>query len=171
VPYAYRSCCCLSSTANADGGESPGSSAVLRLNFLGSMHRLTARLLLLVLLAGTCAPLAGAMSMPVGHDHCVRKPLLGSRAEAMPACHHHAAAVADLNAVGSPISELALRSRECCSGHQCCRSLVRSQWAQVSLQTRFQQTDRTDDHVSPLPPHFRSLARAAYHSVRAPPVL
>src|ERR1700693_5857573 len=133
------------------------------------MHRLTARLLLLVLLAGPVAPMAAAASMRE-HERCVRKPM-GTRSEGMPACHHHTAVGADQNAVGGPPFERAFGSRECCSGHQCCRSLVRSRWAQVSLQARFQETDRADDHVSTPLPHFRSSELAAYHSVRAPPTL
>jgi hypothetical protein len=134
------------------------------------MYRLTARLLLLILLAGTFAPLAGAALMQSRHEHCVRNPL-GNRAEAMPGCHHHAAPVADQNAVASPTSELAFLSRECCSGHQCCRSLARSQWAHVGLHELFQETDRTDDLVPTVLPNFRSLNLAGSRSVRAPPAL
>lgn len=150
-------------------GNRPSKSVSLLLS-LENMHRLTARWLLLVLLAGTFAPLAGAVSMQSGNAHCVRKPM-GTRAEGMPACHHHAAAVADQNAVAGPPSELAFLSRECCNGHQCCRSLVRSQWAQVRLHVLFEERDRAEDRVSTLLPQLRGLELAAYHSVRAPPTL
>ena len=40
-----------------------------------AMHRLTARLLLVMLLVGTFAPVALAISAPVPHACCMRKPL------------------------------------------------------------------------------------------------
>src|SRR5882672_6743134 len=40
-----------------------------------AMHRLTARLLLVLLLVGTFAPVALAISAPVLHACCMRKPL------------------------------------------------------------------------------------------------
>ncbi|MGC2196451.1 MAG: hypothetical protein WA628_17390 [Terriglobales bacterium] len=101
----------------------------------------------------------------------MRKPL-AAPADSMPDCHHHAASVTKHRAARSgPSSELALRSNQCCAGHACCRSLVRSQWAKVSLQGLFQETDRTEDRVSALHPLVRRLDLAAYHSVRAPPTL
>jgi hypothetical protein len=131
------------------------------------MRRLIARSLLLVLLAGTLAPLAGAVAMPAAHEHCMRKPL-GTPADSMPGCHHHAEHGAVLP--GSS-HDLAFRSNQCCSGHACCRSLVRSQWAKVSLHAFFLETDRTDDRVSMLHLPVQRLDLAAYHSVRAPPTL
>lgn len=135
------------------------------------MRRLIARLLLLVLLGGTFAPLAGAVSIPAAREHCLRKPLAAT-ADTMPACHHHAAPVAERDAVLAGGSHgLAFRSNQCCSGHACCRSLVRSQWAKVGLHAIFQETARTDDRVSALHPPVQRLDLAAYHSVRAPPTL
>jgi hypothetical protein len=128
------------------------------------MNRSTAKFLLLVLLAGMCAPLAAAVSMPV--DHCVRKPL-ASRTPAMAGCHHHVTAVSPES---SNVS-LALRSKPCCEGHECCRSMVRSHSAQVGSHTLFQEVDRIEDYVSFEHARRNDLQLAAYHSVRGPPAL
>ena len=134
------------------------------------MYRLTAKLLLLTLFAGTFAPMAAALSTPAGHEHCARKPM-AVRAESTPPCHHHAAAKADPDLTSQADTGLAFRSSQCCSGHECCRSLVRTQSARAGLRTRFQQTDRTEDSVLAFHPHFPRIDLAAYHSVRGPPAL
>ena len=148
-------------------GESPVERFFL-LPPVETMRRPIARLLLLVLLAGTFAPLAAAASMPAAHEHCVRTPM-GAPADSMPGCHHHAAApaAAPRAALPGPSSEPAFRSNQCCSGHACCRSLVRSQWAKVSLQGFFAETDRTTDRVSALQPRVQRLDLMAFHSVKA----
>jgi hypothetical protein len=134
------------------------------------MYRLTARLLLLVLLAGTFAPLAAAASIQTAQEHCVRKPL-AARPDSMPGCHHAAPAASHDTVDIRPISGDVFHSNQCCSGHECCRSQVRARWAQVRMQAVFLEAGRTDDRVSPLHPQGRSLELAAYHSVRAPPTL
>ena len=60
------------------------------------MYRLTARLLLVLLLAGTFVPVAMAMSGPVPHACCVRKPM-----------HDHGSA-------GRGIREVGGRTGNCC---------------------------------------------------------
>jgi hypothetical protein len=135
------------------------------------MHRVIAKLMSLVFLAGTFAPLAGALAMPMMHAHCMRQPL-GVRAESVSSCHHHDhAAAEEQSAAGLAAPTSSIRSNQCCSEHACCRSTVRSQWAQVRLQTVLQQSDRADDQVACLQMQVRSLEAAAYHPVRAPPVL
>lgn len=136
---------------------------------LSTMRRLTARFLLLVLFAGTLAPLAAAASVPQ-HEHCVRTPL-AVQTQSTPSCHHHVAAEAHEPSPSGPISKNNLHSNPCCTGHECCRPLARALWAQVSLQSPSQQTGRTSDRILAFQPHVRTLEFATYHSVRAPPAL
>jgi hypothetical protein len=133
-----------------------------------NMKRLTARLLLLVLFAGTLAPFAAA-SAPMQHEHCARK-ALAVRVESVPSCHHHAAAEATHEPVASGAVK-SVHSNSCCTGHECCRSMVRSQWAQVGLRTVFQRYQRAADRVAFPQEQVRRLDLPAYHSVRAPPAL
>ena len=132
--------------------------------FPENMNRWTAQFLLLVLLAGMCAPLAAAVSMPA--DHCVRKPL-AAPTPGMAGCHHHATAVPPES---SNVS-LAVQSKQCCEGHECCRSMVRSHSAQVGSRTLFQEVDRIEDYISFEHARRHDLELAAYHSVRGPPAL
>src|SRR5882762_8142351 len=69
------------------------------------MHRLTARLLLILMLSGTLAPAALAVSAPSPHACCKRKPL-----------HNH----------GGHSSEF--RASDC-GNHNCCRPLTVAQRA------------------------------------------
>ena len=172
---ARQNCPMLETVADPDGGCAPrievGDSS--RGSFplqLSTMRRLTARFLLLVLFAGTLAPLAAAASVPSQHEHCVRTPL-AMQTQSTPSCHHHVAAEAHEPSPPGPISKNNLHSNPCCTGHECCRPLARALWAQVSLQSPSQQTGRTSDRVLALQPHVRTLELATYHSVRAPPAL
>lgn len=133
---------------------------------LENMQRLTARLVLLVLLAGTFAPLAGALTMPAAPDHCARKPLSGGM-ESMPGCHHHAASAAEHSSSNG--REVSIRSTQCCNGHACCRSLVRSQCAQVCLSGTSAEVAHIDDRIFPLRELAPRLDFASYSSGRAPP--
>jgi hypothetical protein len=128
------------------------------------MNRWTAKVLLLVLLAGICAPMAASMSMPA--DHCVRKPLAAPM-PAKPGCHHHEHATATQPSSTS----LTLRSKQCCEGHECCRSMVRSHSAQVGPRTIFKQIDRAERYVSAQPAQFVRLAAVSYQFDRGPPSL
>ena len=134
------------------------------LSFPENMNRWTAKFLLLVLLAGMCAPMAAAVSMPAAH--CVRRPVAAAM-PVMPGCHHHEQAT---TAQSSRIA-LTVGSRQCCEGHECCRSAVRSHSAQVGARAIFQQVDRTDDYVSLQHASLISLELASYHLVRGPPAL
>lgn len=72
-----------------------------------TMHRLTARLLLVLVLAGTCLPVAMAISAPLPHACCLRKPM-----------HNHGSRSRDLQAVGS-------------ENHNCCPPVTTAHWAEL----------------------------------------
>lgn len=156
--------CCFSGVSRHDrcGKKRLGSDAPL-FSFLENMSRWTAKFLLLVLLAGLLAPLATAVTAPA--PHCVRKPLTTStHAEGMAGCHQHAAA--------TPTQvKLGFVSRQCCTGHECCRSPVRSHWAQVNPSAVFGQIDRANDHVATLRQAPYGLELSPYLFVRGPPEL
>ena len=61
-----------------------------------TMHRLTARLLLVFLLAGVFVPVGMAISAPLPHACCMRK-----------AMHHHGSGSREIQAVGG-------RNGNCC---------------------------------------------------------
>jgi len=136
------------------------------------MIRWTAKILLLVLLAGPFAPMAGALSMApratqavIPADHCMRKP--AAAAPSMPGCHHHAVA-APAEPVHTP---LAFRSGNCCDTHECCRSMVRSHSANVAARTIFATVDRAETHLAAPRSSFLGLDFVGSHSVRGPPAL
>ena len=70
------------------------------------MHRLTARLLLILLLAGVFTPVALAVAAPMPHACCMRKPMQGSQ-------------------------QSEFQAPPGCCDHDCCRPLTVSQWADV----------------------------------------
>jgi hypothetical protein len=72
------------------------------------MHRLIARLLLILLLAGIFAPVALAITAPAPHTCCMRKPV-------------HEQGSHDSEFQGPPA----------CCNHDCCRPLTVSQWADL----------------------------------------
>ena len=71
------------------------------------MHRLTARLLLVLLLAGIFVPVAMAISAPVPHACCMRKPM-----------QEHGSGNRQLQAVGS-------------QNHNCCPPVTTAHWAEL----------------------------------------
>src|SRR6266550_5526483 len=111
------------------------------------MHRLTARLLLILMLSGTLAPAALAISAESPHACCKRKPL-----------HNHGGHTSEFRTAG-------------CGNHDCCRSLTVSQRAKprppVSgcvgqpSATLLQQTN----------PSYRIIDFSESRSARAPPTL
>ncbi len=162
VPYAYLAAASRAFRALTDWEERLGSDTPL-FSFLENMSRWTAKFLLLVLLAGLLAPLATAVTAPA--PHCVRKPLTTStHAEGMAGCHHHAAATPTQVRLG-------FVSRQCCTGHECCRSTVRSHWAQVNPSAVFGQIDRVNGHVATLRQAPYGLELSPYFFVRGPPEL
>ena len=135
------------------------------------MIRWTAKFLLLVLVAGTFAPMAAAFSMgsqpssmAMPADHCQRKPVASP---AMPGCHHHAA-VAPADPSRTP---LAVRSDNCCDGHECCRSMVRTLSANVGPRVLFTAIGRIENHVPSQHIYFLNRDFVAAHTVRGPPAL
>ena len=71
------------------------------------MYRLTARLLLVLLLAGTFVPVALAISAPVPHACCMRKPV-----------HDHGSGSREIQAVDG-------------QHHNCCPPVTTAHWAEL----------------------------------------
>lgn len=114
-----------------------GSYSLSGAGSLTTMHRWTARFLLLVMLVPAVGPLGLARVPPPAPMHCMRRPLAATPA-AEPAmhCHHGASQTApptdESQAAPSPISsEASLRSLDCCCGRHCdcCRNSKASEWA------------------------------------------
>jgi len=85
--------------------------------FAGSMHRLTARFLLLFAVVGNLVPLALASAGKPPHACCVRK-----------AAHPcHGGAVVDS-------SRLSIHDAGC-GNHECCRAVTTAQWAHPQTRT------------------------------------
>ena len=112
------------------------------------MSRLTASLLLVVLLAGVFAPAATTLSSEPPHACCARK---------TPHCHH-----------SGTNSETSLNSRSCAQ-HNCCRSVAASQWAHAGLRPTHELVFFAGLTTLPVQIHYRAADVAAFHSVRAPP--
>jgi hypothetical protein len=108
------------------------------------MHRLTARVLMVLLLAGVLAPVAMAISAPTPHACCLRKPMHDSR-------------------------DAEFQAPPGCCDHDCCRPLTVSQWADLgpgaatcnSLPAAHLQSDAL--HADALSLTYHAL------SVRGPP--
>jgi hypothetical protein len=113
------------------------------------MSRLTASLLLVVLLAGVFAPAATALSPEPPHACCLRK---------TPHCHH-----------SETTSERSLQSRSCAQ-HSCCRSVAGSQWGHAGLRTTREPVFSAALTTLPIQIPYRAADVAALHSVRAPPL-
>jgi hypothetical protein len=107
------------------------------------MHRLIARILLTLVLVGTIAPLAMAISAPAPHACCMRKPMV----------QHGDQFSAALN----------------CCNHDCCRVVVTSQWASVTAAA----ASDFSSPLSNLPPISAEQGGisgyGALHSGRSPP--
>lgn len=110
------------------------------------MHRLTARLLLVLLLVGVFAPVALAISAEQMHACCLRKPM-------------HARASHDAEFRATP---------GCCQ-HDCCRSQTVSQWAHLSPSATDQRMLVSSSLRSATRPIGLALAVSRAHSGRAPP--
>ena len=108
------------------------------------MHRLTARLLLLVMLVGTLAPISMALSQESSHACCLRK---------QP--HQHSS------------RELSFDSRHC--NHDCCRSLAQSQWAQPRPPVMPRVADKAASLATGAASSDHNFILRSPRSVRAPP--
>ena len=110
------------------------------------MYRLTARLLLVLLLVGTLAPVALAISAPPPHACCMRKAL-----------HDHGSRSVELQAVGN-------------HHNNCCPPVTTAHWAElgsgINAGTNLLSVNLPPD----LPPLFRSNDGNAIHPVRGPPI-
>lgn len=138
----------------------------------GNMQRLAAKLLVLVLLAGVCAPFAAAAPMQAAGAHCARKPLRADPVDEVPSCHHHPAA----GQPGQPStkensSAQSVRSNQCCNDHECCRSAIRSLWAQPLLNAQVRIFAQAEAMLAPLQPQVQSFELASHYPARAPPAL
>jgi len=112
-----------------------------------AMHRLTARLLLILMLSGTLAPAALAISRPSPHACCKRKPL-----------HNH----------GGRSSEF--RASDC-GNHNCCRPLTVSQRAQPRPSISGCVSQPSATLLPNAAPSYRIINLSESHSARAPPTL
>jgi hypothetical protein len=135
------------------------------------MIRWTAKFLLLVLLAGPFAPMAAAYSMAppssamaMPADHCQRKPVAPP---AIAGCHHHAAATS----AEPSRTPLGIRANNCCDGHECCRSMVRTFSANVGPRPIFSAVDRAVSQVPLQHTSFLNRDFLAAYTVRGPPAL
>jgi hypothetical protein len=116
------------------------------------MHRLIARLLLFMALAGNLLPLALAMSPPPSVC-CLRKGV------------HHCQ-----NSLGSESEQLAIRDASCCN-HDCRRAVTTAQWAhpQPKLAAFFVPTITAS--LTGTEPNCTANGSAEFQSSRAPPRL
>jgi hypothetical protein len=110
------------------------------------MYRLTARLLLVLLLAGTVVPVAMAVSAPAPHACCVRKPM-----------HDHGSDGREIQAVGG-------------QNHNCCPPVTTAHWAEL-VSGIDSNTHPVLTYLSPdLRPLLRSNDAHALQPVRGPPL-
>ncbi len=138
----------------------------------GNMQRLTAKLLVFVLLAGICAPFAAAAPVQAAGAHCARKPLQASPANELPSCHHHhAAGPVDHPAAKQNSSAQSVRSNQCCDDHECCRSMVRSLWAHPCPQGSFRIIAQAESITASVQLGFIDSERTSHYPARAPPTL
>src|SRR5581483_729311 len=112
------------------------------------MNRLTASLLLIVLLVGVLAPAGAALSSEPPHACCVRK---------TPHCHH-----------SNPDSEISVRARVC-ARHNCCRPLTASQWVPAAPRSRVAPSVPSIPAIRLPELSYSSDELARFHSGRAPP--
>jgi hypothetical protein len=109
------------------------------------MHRLTARVLLMLLLVSAFAPVALAISTPEPHACCVRKPL------------------------GDRQHQAGIQSAPDCCRHDCCRPLTVSLWAHFVPLANARVARTSVPLPSELLPVHRTTGGNRSHSVRAPP--
>ena len=115
------------------------------------MHRLTARLLLLLALVGNLAPIALAATAAPPHACCLRK--------GFHHCH---------DSLASENGQLLIRDASCCQS-DCCRAVTTSRWAhpQPKLAALFLRTNNV--RLAGARPVFPAAVCAELQSTRAPP--
>ena len=110
------------------------------------MYRLTARLLLVLLLVGTFAPAALAIAAPVQHACCMRKPM-----------HDHGSGSREIRAVGG-------------DQHSCCPTAISAHWAELGSGVH-SSTHPLLAYLSPDPHQVSDSSPAnALQPVRGPPL-
>ena len=134
------------------------------------MQRVIARLLVSVLLLSALAPLASA-AQPAPAC-CIRKPVTRDAGMSGMHCHEAAGHMHDMAAMasGAPSETHSLRSRDCCANHECCRSNVRSQWAQVGPALQARRLKLVQSHIAAPISSSAFAAPSDSHSGRAPPL-
>jgi hypothetical protein len=110
------------------------------------MHRLTARLLLVLLLVGVFAPVALAISAPVPHACCLRKPMR-SQTSHNPEFH----------------------APPTCCQHDCCRPIMVAQWAQLTPNAAVHTATLVAKLLSATQTTRIASSSDGAHSGRAPP--
>jgi hypothetical protein len=113
---------------------------------LSAMHRLTTRLLLVLLLVDILAPMALAISAPPPHACCVRKPLHGPSSRSL-----------ELQAVGG-------------QHRNCCPPVITAHWAEPGSGIGHGARPLLTYLPPELAPLFRTNAGNALHPVRGPPL-
>ena len=111
------------------------------------MHRLTARLLLILMLSGTLAPAALALSAESPHACCKRKPL-----------HNHGGHSSEFRATD-------------CGNHNCCRPITVSQRAQPRPSVSGCVSQLSATLLPNADPNYRVIDLNDSRSARAPPTL
>jgi hypothetical protein len=110
------------------------------------MHRLTARVLLVLLLVGSFAPVALAISATPAHACCMRKPLHGR-----------------------PSHDSEFHAPPGCCQHDCCRTLTVSQWANLTPPTNTERTAASKPLETELQVFYFTTSINHAYSGRAPP--
>ena len=130
-----------------------------------------ADLLVLVMLVPAFGPLALLHAAPIENMHCARRPLAPSRAsEPAMHCHEGLAQNAANGGPGASEAEASFRSLDCCSGHDCCRSVKTSEWARPASNLLSILSFLVESSV---PSQNAADVRAAFvgpDSARAPPL-
>jgi hypothetical protein len=116
-----------------------------------TMHRLTAKLLLLFALVGNLAPLALALTTANPHACCVRK--------AAHPCHDSAI---------SKANQLDLRDARCCN-HDCCRAVTTARWAQAQPSIPACFVHKVAARLGDTTPLAPTTEISRFQSTRAPP--
>jgi hypothetical protein len=109
------------------------------------MQRLTARLLLVLLLAGTFTPVALAISMSTPHPCCARKTV-----------HQHSSQGRFFRSVS-------------CEDHRCCAPVTKVEWAESVIPGPSRVQFAHTEQVVVTPVASLSYRREKSHAVRAPP--
>ena len=109
------------------------------------MYRLTARLLVVLLLVGVFAPAALAISVPAPHACCMRKPMARQTPH-----------------------DAQFNTPACCN-HNCCRPLTVSQWAQIRPSRSIRIAAPSAGLLAESRPVRRTAINDDAHSGRAPP--